>query len=117
MDVGKFVDFKFHGLATCLQLLITSMGGSRGGGGGEGQGVRNPWNCQIINFCHVEIFRQTPSGTLDPPLRKFSGSAHDQSQFYDFLCKVCQDIVYLEVHFLSIISLSILHNTVYLSLT
>ena len=34
-------------------------------------------NCQIINFCHVEIFRKTPSGNLDPPpLRKFSGSAH-----------------------------------------
>ena len=35
-----------------------------------GQGVRTPpppWNCQIINFCHVEIFRQTPSGNLDPP--------------------------------------------------
>ena len=47
---------------------------------GGGQGVRTPpppWNIQIINFYHVEIFRQTPSGTLDPtPLRKFSGSAH-----------------------------------------
>ena len=42
------------------------MGGSRGGG----QGIRTPpWNCQIISFCHVEIFRQTPSGTLDPRMR------------------------------------------------
>ena len=37
-----------------------------------GQGVRTPpppppRNCQIISFCHVEIFRQTPSGNLDPP--------------------------------------------------
>ena len=47
------------------------MGGSRGGT----TGPDHPWNCQIINFCHVEIFRQTPSGNLDP-LRKFSGSAH-----------------------------------------
>ena len=42
------------------------MGGSRGGG----QGVPTPpppWNCQIINFCHVENFSQTPSGNLDPP--------------------------------------------------
>ena len=53
------------------------MGGSRGGGTG---GLDPPpWNCQIINFCHVEIFRQTPSGNLDPPpLREFSGSAHAQ---------------------------------------
>ena len=39
------------------------------GGGGGGQGVRNTpphWNCQIISFCHVDIFRQTPSGNLDP---------------------------------------------------
>ena len=42
-----------------------------------GQGVRTPppppgpWNCQIINFCHVEIFRQTPSGNLDPPAKMF----------------------------------------------
>ena len=44
-----------------------NMGGSRGGGG---QGVPPPphtWNCQIICFCHVEIFRQTPSENLDPP--------------------------------------------------
>ena len=32
-----------------------------------GRGPDPPWNCQIINFCHVEIFHQTPSGTLDPP--------------------------------------------------
>ena len=38
------------------------------------RGSGPPWNCQIINFCHVEIFRQTPSGNLGP-LRKFSGSA------------------------------------------
>ena len=48
---------------------VQNMGGSREGGGG--QGVRTPppppWNCQIINFCHAEIFRQTPSGTLDLP--------------------------------------------------
>ena len=50
----------------------------RGGDRGSGP-PPPPWNCQIINFCHVEIFRQTPSGNLDPPpppLRKFSGSAH-----------------------------------------
>ena len=36
-------------------------------GGGGGAGGPDPlWNCQIINFCHVEIFRQTPSGNLDP---------------------------------------------------
>ena len=39
------------------------------GGGGRGSG--HPWNCQIINFCHVEIFRQTPSGNLDPPEKIF----------------------------------------------
>ena len=41
--------------------------------GGE-QGVRpppSPWNCQIFCFCHVEIFRQTPSGNLDPPSENF----------------------------------------------
>ena len=43
--------------------------------GGTG-GPPPPWNCQIICFCHVEIFCQTPSGNLDPPLGKFSGSAH-----------------------------------------
>ena len=33
-----------------------------------GQGLRIPlWNCQIINFCHVEIFRQTPSAIGPPP--------------------------------------------------
>ena len=41
----------------------STLGGSRGGEGGPDP----PWNCQIINFCHVEIFRQTPSGNLDPP--------------------------------------------------
>ena len=41
------------------------MGGSRGGTGGPDT-PPPPWNCQIINFCHVEIFRQTPSGILDP---------------------------------------------------
>ena len=39
------------------------MGGSRGGTGGPDPPP--PWNCKIINFCHVEIFRQTPSGNLD----------------------------------------------------
>ena len=43
-----------------------------------GQGVRIP--LELPDFCHVEIFRQTPSGNLDspppPPLRKFPGSAH-----------------------------------------
>ena len=50
------------------------MGGTRGGTGGPDPS----WNCQIIDFCHVEIFRQTPSGNLDPPppRRRFSGSAH-----------------------------------------
>ena len=43
------------------------MGGSRGGGGDRGSGPPPPpWNCQIINFCYVEIFSQTPSGNLDP---------------------------------------------------
>ena len=28
-------------------------------GGGTG-GPDHPWNCQIIDFCHVEIFRQIP---------------------------------------------------------
>ena len=53
-------------------IYCPNMGGSRGGDKGP------PWNCQIICFCHVEIFRQTPSGNLDPPppLGKFSGSAH-----------------------------------------
>ena len=55
-------------------IYCPNMGGSRGGG----QWVRppppptppthpHPRNCQIICFCHVEIFRQTPSGNLDPP--------------------------------------------------
>ena len=35
-------------------------------GGGTG-GPDHPWNCQIIDFCHVEIFRQIPYGNLDPP--------------------------------------------------
>ena len=53
------------------------MGGSRGGTGDPDPPPPPPRNCQIINFCHVEIFRQTPSRNLDPPpLRKFSGSAH-----------------------------------------
>ena len=37
----------------------------RGGEGNRGSGP--PWNCQIINFCHVDIFRKTPSGNLDLP--------------------------------------------------
>ena len=41
---------------------IIHMGGSRGGGG-----AGPPWNCQFISFFHVEIFRQSPSGNLDPP--------------------------------------------------
>ena len=53
-----------------------------------------PWNCQIINFCHVEIFRKTPSGNLDP-LRKFSGSAHAQ------LSKCHVTMAYLQRTFLS----------------
>ena len=43
-----------------------NMGGSRGGGGDRGSPPPT-WNCQIICFCHVEIFRQTPSENLDPP--------------------------------------------------
>ena len=37
-------------------VLKICMGGSRGGPDPP------PWDCQIIDFCHVEIFRQTPSG-------------------------------------------------------
>ena len=33
--------------------------------GGTGGPDPPPWNCQIINFCHVEIFRQTASGNLN----------------------------------------------------
>ena len=52
-----------------------SMGGSRGGDRGSGP----PWNCQIIYFCHVEIFHQTLLGFWTPnPLRKFSESVHAQ---------------------------------------
>ena len=43
-------------------------------GGGGGRGSRPPpppWNCQIISFCHVEIFRQTPSGNSNPPEKIF----------------------------------------------
>ena len=58
-------------------ILLPTWADPEGGTGGP-----DPlWNCTIINFCHVEIFRQTPSGNLDPPptpLRKFSGSAHVQ---------------------------------------
>ena len=54
-----------------------------GGGGGAG-GLDPPWNCQIIDFCHVEIFLQTPSGNVYPPptplLRKFPG--HDPRMFW-----------------------------------
>ena len=34
------------------------------------------WNCQIICFCHVEIFRYTASGNLDP-------SPHPWENFLD----------------------------------
>ena len=55
--VGESIEIR--GFNTC-----TLMGGSRGVGETGGPGPH--WNCQII--CHVEIFRQTPSGTLDTPL-------------------------------------------------
>ena len=51
------------------------------GGGGRRSGPQPPppWNCHIINFCHVEIFRQTPSGNLDsappPPPEKIHTTA------------------------------------------
>ena len=69
------------------------MGRSKGGGGGRTGGPPPPpphWNCQIICFCHVEIFpspppppptgiarlfvfamlKFSPSGNLDPPPRE-----------------------------------------------
>ena len=50
-------------------IYCPNMGGSRGGGGGQAPPppTTHTWNCQIICFCHVEIFCQTPSGNLDPP--------------------------------------------------
>ena len=49
-------------------IYCPNMGGSRGGARGSAPPIPTPtWNCQIICFCHVEIFRQTPSGNLDPP--------------------------------------------------
>ena len=59
------------------------MGGSRGGDGGSGT-PPPPLELPDYYFCHVEIFRQTPSGKFGPPPppphpkppRKFSGSAH-----------------------------------------
>ena len=59
-------------------IYCPNMGGSRGGTGCPPP----PWNCRIICFCHVEIFRQTPSGNLDPPLGKFSGSAHAKHDLF-----------------------------------
>ena len=49
-------------------IYCPNMGGSRGGDRGSGHPPPPPppWNCQIICFWHVEIFRQTPSGNLDP---------------------------------------------------
>ena len=67
------------------------MGGSRGGGGTGGPDP--PWNCQIINFCHVEIFRQTPSGNLDPHpekifwIRAWTPSQASGNNLYDYLSK------------------------------
>ena len=49
-------------------IYCPNMGGSRGGGGtgGPPPHLELPdYTC--ICFCHVEIFRQTPSGNLDPP--------------------------------------------------
>ena len=44
----------------------------RGAGGPDPPHTHtHTWNCQIINFCHVEIFRKTPSGNLDPPEKIF----------------------------------------------
>ena len=60
-----------------------NMGGSRGGTGGP-----PPWNCQIICFCHVEIFRQISSRNLDPPLGKFSGSAHAKHDLSESFLKI-----------------------------
>ena len=65
------------------------MGGSRGGTGGPDP----PWNRQIISFCHVEIFRQTPFGEFGPPLRKFSGSAHVNIQNTPLARYTCYDDV------------------------
>ena len=65
-----------HGL---LLIIIVPRHGRIKRGGGQGVRTPPPWNCQIIDFCHVEIFRQTPSGSWTPPpppRRKFSGSAH-----------------------------------------
>ena len=55
LDLDSYID-------DCAKDAVVSMGGSRGGDRGSGP----PWNCQIISFCHVEIFRQTPFGNLDP---------------------------------------------------
>ena len=41
--------------------------GRGGSGGPDSPPPPHPRNCQIINFCHVEVFRQTPSGNLDHP--------------------------------------------------
>ena len=79
-DVTVLLSMTWHGCvrltAQCTTFVAPSdkgsyetkrppfMGGSRGGGD-KGSGPH--WNCQITNFCHVEIFRQTPSGNLPPP--------------------------------------------------
>ena len=75
---ARHINFPKYCLKPCNRWLRPHGRIQRGGGAG-GPDTPFPWNCQIINFCHVEIFRQTPSGNLDLPplpLRKFSGSAH-----------------------------------------
>ena len=50
-----------------VRMVSRDHGRIQRGGGGPDPAPPPPWNCQIINFCHVEIFHQTPSGNLDPP--------------------------------------------------
>ena len=60
-------------IVNCLSNRLNCYTWADPEGGYRGSGP--PWNCQIISFCHVEIFRQTPSGKL------FSGSAHVVNDF------------------------------------
>ena len=69
-------------------IYCPNMGGSRGGGSPPPTHTHT-WNCQIICFCHVEIFRQTPSGNLDPtPWENFLDPRMPNTIFQNLFFKI-----------------------------